>query len=246
MIRNFRTTRLLAEYALLLLVLVGVPLVCAGLGGYDEVLEDVFTIVPQTDDWQSRPSLPCGRPGRPALPFRCGAGLGRGAVSAWKVVVAPPLRADGRGTPRGDLRSRVRGGVLAVEPDAQGRRAGRGCLRGGGARLERQQPPIACPRPAAASLRLPFVALAVCAGLACLGTLYKPSPEPADTNFPGWPHTFEGQKLESETREGLEFSFSKEFPGRIGRFRAGDAVVILRWTDRATYRAHSAGACLGT
>ena len=50
-----RLTRLWVEYGLLLLILVGVPLVCAWLGGYEDVLEDVFTIVPQTDDWQSRP-----------------------------------------------------------------------------------------------------------------------------------------------------------------------------------------------
>ena len=50
-----RRTKLWAEYAALLLILVGVPLVCAWLGGYDEVLHDVFTIVPQTDDWQGRP-----------------------------------------------------------------------------------------------------------------------------------------------------------------------------------------------
>ena len=50
-----RRTKLWAEYAALLLILVGVPLVCACLGGRDEVLRDVFTIVPQTDDWQGRP-----------------------------------------------------------------------------------------------------------------------------------------------------------------------------------------------
>ena len=49
--------RLLAEYAVLLLILVGAPLACAWLGGYDEVLRDVFTVVPQTDDWQSRPEM---------------------------------------------------------------------------------------------------------------------------------------------------------------------------------------------
>ena len=48
-------TRLWVEYGLLLLILVGVPLACAWLGGRDEVLRDVFTIVPQTDDWQCRP-----------------------------------------------------------------------------------------------------------------------------------------------------------------------------------------------
>ena len=58
--------RLFAEYAVLLLILVGVPLACAWLGGYDEVLRDVFTIVPQTDDWQGRPEMlwNCRRPFR--------------------------------------------------------------------------------------------------------------------------------------------------------------------------------------
>ena len=50
-----RVLSLWVEYGLLLMILVGVPLVCAWLGGYDEVLRDVFTIVPQTDDWQGRP-----------------------------------------------------------------------------------------------------------------------------------------------------------------------------------------------
>ena len=52
-----RTFNLWTEYALLLLILVGVPFACAWLGGCDEVLNDVLTIVPQTDDWQSRPEM---------------------------------------------------------------------------------------------------------------------------------------------------------------------------------------------
>ncbi len=50
-----RTMKLMGEYGLLLLILVGIPLGCAWLGGFDEVLRDVFTIVPQTDDWLGRP-----------------------------------------------------------------------------------------------------------------------------------------------------------------------------------------------
>ena len=46
-----RLTRLWVEYGLLLVILVGVPLVCAWLGGHEDELKDVFTIVPQTDDW---------------------------------------------------------------------------------------------------------------------------------------------------------------------------------------------------
>ena len=61
-----RTFNLWTEYALLLLILVGVPFACAWLGGCDEVLNDVLTIVPQTDDWQSRPEMlwNCRRPFR--------------------------------------------------------------------------------------------------------------------------------------------------------------------------------------
>ena len=49
---------------LLLAVLVGVPLACASLAGYDDVLGDVFTLVPRTDDWQERPERlwNCRRP----------------------------------------------------------------------------------------------------------------------------------------------------------------------------------------
>ena len=50
-----RALRLWVEYGVLLLILVGVPLACAWLGGCEDVLDDVFTIVPQTDDWQGRP-----------------------------------------------------------------------------------------------------------------------------------------------------------------------------------------------
>jgi len=59
-----RVAGLWIEYGILLLILVGVPLACAWIGGHDETLKDVFTIVPQTDDWQSRPEKlwNCRRP----------------------------------------------------------------------------------------------------------------------------------------------------------------------------------------
>ena len=62
--KNYRS--LLAEYAVLLLILVGVPFACAWLGGYEDVVRDVFTVVPRTDDWQSRPEMlwNCRRPFR--------------------------------------------------------------------------------------------------------------------------------------------------------------------------------------
>ena len=85
-----RTTYgLFAEYAVLLLILVGVPLVCAWLGGYEDVLRDVFTIVPQTDDWQSRPEMlwNCRRPFRWWAFFLVG-GIGSAMVApfVWRAV----------------------------------------------------------------------------------------------------------------------------------------------------------------
>ena len=38
--------------------------------------------------------------------------------------------------------------------------------------------------------------------------------------------------------------FAQNFPGRIGRFRAGRRTVILRWTTRPTHRVHGAAYCL--
>ena len=85
--------RLLAEYVVLLLILVGVPLACAWLGGYDEVLRDVFTIVPQTDDWQSRPEMlwNCRRPFRWWAFFLVG-GVGSAMVAPFAVRLLSLLR----------------------------------------------------------------------------------------------------------------------------------------------------------
>ena len=66
----------------------------------------------------------------------------------------------------------------------------------------------------------------------------------AETHFPGWPGEFEGDVLVEEPQSELESAFAKNFPGRIGRFRAGRRTVILRWTTRPTHRAHGAAYCL--
>ena len=62
--------------------------------------------------------------------------------------------------------------------------------------------------------------------------------------FPGWPETFEGDALVEEPQSEFEQMFAKNFPGRIGRFRAGRRTVILRWTTRPTHRVHGAAYCL--
>ena len=91
--------RLFAEYAVLLLILVGVPLACAWLGGYDEVLHDVFTIVPQTDDWQSRPGMlwNCRRPFRWWAFFLVG-GIGSAMVAPFVVRFLSRFRHPSKST----------------------------------------------------------------------------------------------------------------------------------------------------
>jgi exosortase/archaeosortase family protein len=63
-------------------------------------------------------------------------------------------------------------------------------------------------------------------------------------DFPGWPERFEGEMLEEETLGGFERKFAKSFQGKIGRFRVGRRMVIIRWTPRVTHRVHGAAYCL--
>ena len=56
--------------------------------------------------------------------------------------------------------------------------------------------------------------------------------------------TFEGGDLVEEPLTEREAAFAEGFPGRIGRYMVDGKVVILRETDRATHRVHSAATCL--
>ena len=62
--------------------------------------------------------------------------------------------------------------------------------------------------------------------------------------FPGWPAEFEGRPLVADAMSPIEMGFAEEFPGKMARFKCGDKIVIMRWTDRATHRVHSASTCL--
>ena len=55
---------------------------------------------------------------------------------------------------------------------------------------------------------------------------------------------FEGDDLVEEPLTEREAAFAEGFPGRIGRYMVDGKVVILRETDRATHRVHSAATCL--
>ena len=84
------------------------------------------------------------------------------------------------------------------------------------------------------------------AAAACMAFRLPPgeSAEQAAWNFPGWPTQFEGETLVEEPLGGFEMEFAKRFPGKIGRFRAGRRMVIMRWTPRLTHRVHGAAYCL--
>lgn len=90
--------------------------------------------------------------------------------------------------------------------------------------------------------RLAQVAFLLAASAALL-----PRPEwstPSSGTFPGWPETFEGKPLVETPLTESEALFDARFPGRIGRFRAGGDIVVMRWTDRATHRVHPLAVCL--
>ena len=97
-------------------------------------------------------------------------------------------------------------------------------------------------------LRFTAMAVFVVAAMVCIG--WHPSSVREDDtakgveSFPGWPKTFDGETLVEESQNELEQVFAKDFPGRIGRFRAGGRQVILRWTTHATHRVHGSVYCL--
>jgi exosortase/archaeosortase family protein len=90
----------------------------------------------------------------------------------------------------------------------------------------------------------PMLLFILVAALACLvPSRARPGGSP-DAAFPGWPAEFGGQSLAEEPLTEVERAFAENFPGRVGRFRAGKGVVVLRFVERATHRVHPASACL--
>lgn len=92
--------------------------------------------------------------------------------------------------------------------------------------------------------RLAIVAFIAAAAMALLPHPERKASGTAKSEFPGWPETFDGRPLVETPLTKDEAVFDAQFPGRIGRFRSGDDIVILRWTDRATHRAHPLSVCL--
>ena len=107
-------------------------------------------------------------------------------------------------------------------------------------------PPPPAPHPSRLAIpaRAAFAAAAL-AGLAlsCAG-LSPREASPAQDGFPGWPTEFEGERLVEQEKSDFEIDFGARFPGRIGKFRCGERIVILRWVTAPTHRAHSTSYCL--
>ena len=91
-----------------------------------------------------------------------------------------------------------------------------------------------------------FAVAALCICVECMGGRASPraANDESARQFPGWPETFEGDTLVEEPQNEFERMFAQNFPGRIGRFRAGRRTVIVRWTTRPTHRVHGAAYCL--
>jgi len=77
---------------------------------------------------------------------------------------------------------------------------------------------------------IPFVPLKVQSGSAAVA-------------FPGWPETFQGQKISQLPDDEMTREFGREFPGRIGFFTNGREQICLRWVAHETRQLHSSSDC---
>ncbi len=80
---------------------------------------------------------------------------------------------------------------------------------------------------------------------AAAALLPRPSQEATGHGaFPGWPETFEGHTLAETPLAESEALFDARFPGKIGRFRAGGDIVVMRWAEKVSHRVHPLAVCL--
>lgn len=68
-----------------------------------------------------------------------------------------------------------------------------------------------------------------------------------NSDFPGWPDTFEGRALrpvaQSPEQSETQQRFANEFPGKIKVFTNGKETVLLRWVAQPTRQLHSSSDC---
>jgi hypothetical protein len=65
----------------------------------------------------------------------------------------------------------------------------------------------------------------------------------ASAPFPGWPTQYEGRALTQLPLTQREAAFTRDFPGRVGRFSDGQREIIIRWLGSPTRKLHSAADC---
>jgi len=65
----------------------------------------------------------------------------------------------------------------------------------------------------------------------------------ASQTFPGWPTEYENHPLKELPLTEKERLFTRDFPGKIGRFTDGSREIIVRWVKDPTRRLHPAMDC---
>jgi hypothetical protein len=84
---------------------------------------------------------------------------------------------------------------------------------------------------------------AVAAAIAPLAGKNDRAASAAADGFPGWPTHYEGATLEELPLTPREAAFTRDFPGRVGRFSDGHREIIIRWVNAPTRRLHPAADC---
>jgi len=88
-----------------------------------------------------------------------------------------------------------------------------------------------------------FLAAALVAAMSPLLARGGDAASAANTNFPGWPATYEDRALTQLPLTSREAAFVRDFPGRVGRFSDGRREIIIRWVGAPTRRLHPSADC---
>ena len=90
---------------------------------------------------------------------------------------------------------------------------------------------------------LAMLLAAVAAAIAPLADMTERAASAAADGFPGWPSHYEDSALLELPLTVREVAFTRDFPGRVGRFSDGQREIIIRWVNAPTRRLHSAADC---
>lgn len=94
--------------------------------------------------------------------------------------------------------------------------------------------------------RAAFVLFAGAALLAGVVPLLVPAANTKrDSNaaFPGWPSHHDGRRLTEMPLTSKDALFTRDFPGRVGRFSDGQREIVIRWVMEPTRKLHPAADC---